>query len=242
VCWFLEGGKITKAEMLEGVLEDWNTLDKTAKELKSFSVLTRGKVAPGKDRVKGSQAAAEETKLLDMLDRELDRIDQELLKINEKRRQLSREPDKEDDEPIARVHFPNPVHYKQDMPWLCFQMNLDREGAGLEVRSDLYNIYEQPSWSANMAQVSIQHEHLKKKGTLGVVPLDPVPESQRKYEIKQHHKVLLLGGLAVVITPKGRVVNYLKLTSLDILMDDDESGRLEDESEDEKPNPMIKLL
>jgi hypothetical protein len=121
-------------------------------------------------------------------------------------------------------------------------MNLDREGAGLEVRADLYNIYEQPSWSANMAQVSIQHEHLKKKGTLGVVPLDPVPESQRKYEIKQHHKVLLLGGLAVVITPKGRVVNYLKLTSLDILMDDDESGRLEDESEDEKPNPMIKLL
>jgi hypothetical protein len=118
--------------MLEGVLEDWNTLNKTVKELKSFSVSTRRKVAQGKDMVKGSQAATEETKLLDMLDRELNHIDQELLKIYEKRRQLSQEPDK-DDEPIARVHFPNPVHYKQDMPWLCFHINLNREGAGLEV-------------------------------------------------------------------------------------------------------------
>lgn len=239
VCWFLEGGKITKAEMLEGVLEDWNTLDKTVKELKSFSVSTRRKVAQGKDRVKGSQAATEETKLLDMLDRELERINQELLKMNEKRRQLSQEPDK-DDEPIARVHFPNPVHYKQDMPWLCFRMNLDREGAGLEVWADLYKVCEPPRWRASMGEVSIQH--LNKRRTLGVVPLDPVPESQRKREITKHDKVLLLGGLVVVINRKERVVNYLKLTSLDIIKDDDESGRSEDESEDEKLNPMIKLL
>ena len=75
-----------------------------------------------------------------------------------------------------------------------------------------------------------------------MVPLDPVPESQRKYEITKHDKVLLLGGLVVVINRKERVVNYLKLTSLDIIKDDDESGRSEDESEDEKLNPMIKLL
>lgn len=95
-----------------------------------------------------------------------------------------------------------------------------------------------------MAQVSIQDQHLKKKkkGTLGVVPLDPVPESQRRYEIKKGAEVLLLGGLVVIMKPKGRVVNYLKLTSLDITMDDDEWGRSEDEAEDEKSNPMIKLL
>jgi len=243
VCWFLEGGKITKAEMLEGVLEDWNTLEKTVKELRRFSVSTRGKVTPGKDRVKGSHAAAEETKLLEMLDRELDRIEQELLKINEKRRQLSQVLTKENDDPIARVHFPNPVHYKQDMPWLCFHMNLDREGAGLEVRADLYTICGQPSWTANTAQVSIEDQHpKKKKGTLGVVPLDPVPEPQRTYEIRVGAEVLLLGGLVVVMKPKGRVVNYLKLTSLDITMDDDEWGRSEDEAEDEKSNPMMKLL
>ena len=90
-----------------------------------------------------------------------------------------------------------------------------------------------------MGEVSIQH--MNKMRILGVVPLDPVPESQRKYEIRKHDKMLLLGGLVVVINQKEKVVNYLKLTSLDSTEDDNESGRSEDESENEQLDPFIKL-
>jgi hypothetical protein len=237
VCWLLEGGKTTKREMVQSIAEDLSIVETALQQLKVFSRSARHKLNQTRERGARQGEKAKVGKL-DLLDQDLDRIKRCIAGMKKKHEQLSREPE-QNDEVIDRVHFPSPINDKEDTPWFHFDMTLE-QGIWLSVKANRSKVLETPTWAGNVGSVPIVYDG--RRAVLLVVPLDPIPPSEQKKEVKINDGVVLLGGLAIVRNGKGKVVNFLKITALDVEAEaEEDSYRSEDDSGDESEKPTTRL-
>ena len=76
--------------------------------------------------------------------------------------------------------------------------------------------------------------------TVQVTPLEVVPETHWQFEVMKDDQLLLLGRLGMVLNRNGKVVNYLKLTSLQ--QHEISNPRPDDDEEQVAMPPKIKLF
>jgi hypothetical protein len=203
VSFKVEGRKVSHNDLLKGVGTDIDILQTTCTNLKEFAKKQKDKTT---DDAKKRQA--------DKLIQIVNSVCETLTSCEKTRGEMMGNPPDIDDEPILRVHFPDQVHSKQDLPWAKYTQEYLAKNGQLKTTSERHKVASVPVWVGDIARVRLGETQIS------VMPLNVVAEEDRDEEIGEGDSVLLLGGLVAVLESskeegKDEVVNFLKLTALD---------------------------
>ena len=208
VSWKYNGRKVAYQGLLAGVSNDIQSLSSTVNDMKGLADKKRG----------ADEGRKEFSALLSNLFQQLEVAQKNLDRAEENRVRMQGERPYPVDEPIIRAHFPNLVHFMQDLPWSHYLQTCSPDDWVPKFEVAKAKVAAPPKWTGDVARVE-----LGDKSTIATVtPLIPITEELRKVQIHERDTVILLGGLIAVIKKrKGapsdnfRVVNYMKLSSLD---------------------------
>lgn len=238
ISWKVNGRRITHNELLRGVSAEIVAFSSCLEDLRAFEKGYTSQQEKSLSSPRNSTQQAQQpphqhlTRMLAKLSTELDEIQAALTKADSLRQEMQSECDKsaKPDEPIVRVHFPNQLHWKQDMPFCeyeqwwepsstptgsqsgeftpyCSILTKIRltpptlETGKFMVRSEVYKITDDAVCNAGVTTLRLEGGTTITITSLAEAGMDVVETEDIANEFKQNDKILLLGHVAALVLP-----------------------------------------